>query len=274
MARSFRDGTMTPFSHLLSTIASNGPHHRVNPPDDWRQGRTLYGGISAALCLEAVIRDYPDVPPLRSAQIAFVGPASGEAAMQTQLLRRGKSAAFVACDLTSDDAVMTRALFCFGGNRDTGALAAAGPPVDLPGPDMATAFFDTDRRPVFAQHFDMRRASGPLPLSGAETADICFWARHVDPDAPGNAVSLLALADAAPPAAMAMLTSVTAISTMTWTIDILDPSYLSRSGWWLCRSTAETNADGYSAQSMAIWTETGAPVALGRQTVAIFPAKS
>ncbi len=262
---------MTPFSTLLDQFEHVGEAHHCDVPADWRQGRTLYGGISAALCLEAVMRDYPDVQPLRSAQIAFVGPATEAATLRTTLLRRGRSATFVACDLICDDAVATRALFCFGSNREAAPVIKAPSPPSLPPPDVCDAFFDSSRRPVFAQHFDMRLASGPRPLTAAREADLFFWAKHVDPGAPANAVALLALADAAPPAAMSLLSSVKAISSMTWTIDILDPDQLARSGWWLCRSMSETNGDGYSAQSMAIWTESGAPVALGRQTVAIFP---
>jgi acyl-CoA thioesterase len=263
---------MTPFSSLIASIESTSGQHRVIAPDDWRQGRTLYGGISAALCLEAILRDYPDLPPLRSIQIAFVGPSLGEARLQTRLLRQGKSAAFVACDLEGDGQVATRGLFCFGSERVTEGVLHADPAPDLPAPDACTDFFNAPSRPVFAQHFDMQMATGPRPLSGAPTSEISFWARHRDGEAKAGPVKLLALADAAPPAAMSMLTQVSAISSMTWTLDVLAPDLMEQDGWWLFRSTAETNGNGYSAQFMAIWDRQGRPVALGRQTVAIFPA--
>jgi acyl-CoA thioesterase len=209
---------------------------------------------------------------LRSAQIAFVGPAAGEAVMKTRLLRQGKSAAFVACDLESDGAVATRALFCFGAERSTDGPATASPPPPLPAPEECGAFFNGPARPVFVQHFDMQLAAGPRPLTGSSETDIYFWGRHRDDAAPANSVSLLALADAAPPAAMSMLSSVSAISSMTWTIDVVAPELLNQSGWWLFHSRTETNGNGYSAQSMAIWDRELRPVALGRQTVAIFPA--
>ena len=66
---------MTSFTELLYGIQSDADGHRVSAPSAWTQGRTLYGGLSAALCLEAVARDHPDLPQLRSAQIAFVGLA-------------------------------------------------------------------------------------------------------------------------------------------------------------------------------------------------------
>ena len=44
---------MTMFSTLVTSLASDGDGLIVNPSDDWRQGRTLFGGLSAALCLAA-----------------------------------------------------------------------------------------------------------------------------------------------------------------------------------------------------------------------------
>ena len=52
-------------------------------PDTWMQDRTAYGGLSAAIALEAAIRSQDDLPPLRSAQIAFVGPLAGEVTVKT-----------------------------------------------------------------------------------------------------------------------------------------------------------------------------------------------
>ena len=87
---------MMSFVELLASIVPTDAGFAVDAPPSWSQGRTLYGGISSALCLEAVHRAFPDLPPLRSAQIAFVGPASGNVSMHPTILRRGKSTAFVA----------------------------------------------------------------------------------------------------------------------------------------------------------------------------------
>ena len=68
---------------------------------DWMQGRTTYGGLAAALSLEGTLRAHPSLPPLRSAQVSFIGPAGGEVRVAPQLLRQGKSVAFVGADLAS-----------------------------------------------------------------------------------------------------------------------------------------------------------------------------
>jgi len=58
------------------------------------QGRTTYGGLSAALCLKAA-EGLAEGAALRSAQIAFVGPVGGDVRIKTDVLRRGKSAVYI-----------------------------------------------------------------------------------------------------------------------------------------------------------------------------------
>ena len=74
---------------MLSTLLTNPTH--IAP--EWLQGRTAYGGLSAAIALASAKAGYADLPPLRSAQIAFVGPLSGDVTATPALLRRGKNSA-------------------------------------------------------------------------------------------------------------------------------------------------------------------------------------
>lgn len=261
----------TPLSDLIAALAPTETGWTVAVGDDWRQGRTLYGGISAALCLAAAERAFPDLPPLRSAQVSFVGPASGQVELRAELLRRGKSAAFVSADLLSDGQIGTRSVFCFGAARPSAYARAADPaPADLPRPDACAPFFPDGVGPAFRQHFDMRLARGQRPISGAAVPDMWLWARHLDHATPANAIALLALADAPPPAAMSAFTAPAIISSMTWMVDVLDAEAAVRPGWKLLRSNAETIAEGYSAQAMSIWDEDGRALVAGRQSVAVF----
>jgi acyl-CoA thioesterase len=96
------------------------------------------------------------------------------------------------------------------------------------------------------------------------------WLRHRDEETDRGLVSLLALADALPPASTILFPEPAPISTMTWSIDFLDAAPTSATGWWLVQCTAETARDGYSAQSTLIWNPDGRPILAARQTVAIF----
>lgn len=260
---------MTPFSTLLDSLAPTPDGYAVTPGEDWRQGRTLYGGASAALALAACARAAPDLPPLRSAQIAFVGPAAGPLLARPEMLRQGRSAVFMGCDLIGEQGLATRAIFCFGAARDSAFDRRAQDAPAAPAPEDCPALFGRGPGPAFSQHFDVRRAGDGGLLEGG-TPRYLLWGRHKDPAARADAASLLALADAPPPAAMVAFTAPAMISTMTWMVDLLDPEALARPGWRLLQAEAETLREGYSAQAMAAWGEDGAPLLLARQTVAVF----
>lgn len=260
---------MTEFTELLAAFEAEGGGYRVAVGDDWLQGRTLYGGLSAALCLEAALRAHPDLPPLRAAQFAFVGPASGPVTLTPTLLRRGKSAATVSVDLVSETGIGTRAILTFGAARpsELSRAAARAPAVSRPAESQD---FYGKGRPAFGYHFEARNV-GPSPFfAGGDDPKLLVWFRHLDPGARHTLTGLLALADAPPPAAMALFKAPAPISTMTWSIEVLDAPTPGDDGWRLIRSEAEQIEGGYSSQSMSIWDEAGAPLLVSRQCVAVF----
>jgi acyl-CoA thioesterase len=240
-------------------------------PEDWAQGRTLYGGISASLCGAAARRAFTDLPPLRSALVAFIGPASGTVRMTPSVLRRGKSTAFIGVDLASEGAIAARTIFCYGAARHSALPAYAAMPMPaVPPPEACAPLGESDFRPRFTTQFDMHPAGGFLPLAGAPTPDLLFWVRHRDKAAGASDVALLAIGDVLPPGAITMFTRMAPISSMTWQFDLLSDAPVIPDGWLLARSTAETIGSGYSSQSMMLWNRDGDPIAAGRQSVAIF----
>lgn len=261
---------MTPLGKLIDSIADAGEgRFTVNAPDDWRQGRTLFGGASAGLCYAACERLVPDLPPLRSAQIAFIGPSAGEATLVPSVLRRGKSVTFMACDLIADGVVATRTLFAFGGERASAFAIEAPSAPDVPPPEDCPPLF-RQWAPTFAQHFDMRYAGGGYPVTGADDGDMIVWARYRDDDVPAGLAALVTIGDALPPASMPRLTGPAAISSMTWNFDIADASRFDARRWTLLRSKDDTVGHGYAGQTMGMWDEAGRPILLGRQNITIF----
>lgn len=264
----------TPLSLLLSRLQPNGNAWEIDVPDDWMQGRAIYGGLSAALCLASVNAAATDLAPLRSAQIAFVGPAGPNVRIYPNILRQGKSMAFVAADMTSGDNTAVRATFGFGTARDSalGQVHASAP--DVAGPNSCGLFFeDSEGRnfgPNFARHFDSARATAAWPMSGAKIPEFCVWIRHRDEAIRESLIGLVALADVLPPAAMACMREPAPVSSITWQFDMLNDRPATDGGWWLCRSRAEQIAAGYSAQHMTIWNSQRDPILVGRQAVAVF----
>ncbi len=261
---------MTEFTELLAAVQRTEAGWTSEVSEDWLQGRTLYGGFSAALCLNAALAAFETLPPLRSAQLTFIGPATGALTAVPTLLRQGKSAAYVGVDLTGDAGLAVRAVFTFGAARQSAFCESRMPAPEAPPPEACEPFFQL-ARPTFSQHFEAVSAGRARPVTGATEPDYLVWLRHKDPAARSGILGLMALADATPPAAMAMFQAGAPISTMTWMVDVLsDPDDLGADGWLLLESRAETVCEGYSAQPMAIWTRDGRPLVSARQCVAVF----
>lgn len=257
------------FTDLLASAAADGDARLTAFPETWMQGRTAYGGLTAALCLEAA-RPLAAGLPVRAAQVAFVGPVNGTVRCTPEVLRRGKNTVFVSVRMTGDAGILAECIFTFGAPRESTLAFADLPAPDVPDAGKVVAYFRNHQGPAFAQNFDMLIAGGALPMSGAAEADVSIWMRHKDEAAPLDAVALLALADAPPPAAMSMFTAPGRISSMTWMAEFLTEEITTEERWFLARHTAQTARNGYSSQSMTMWNSRREPVMIGRQTIAVF----
>lgn len=261
---------MTPFSDLMAAMRQSSTDHSIVLPDDWLQGRTAYGGLSAALCLEATKRSHEDLPPLRSAHFCFIGPAMGALNMTSDVLRKGKSTTIIGSDLTGDSGLAVRSTFCFGAARTSTHEYQSIPMPNVPKPDECTDYYVWPDRPNFMRHFEGRLASGALPRTTGVKPEMAVWLRHRDLGDESNLTRLLALADALPPPALVLSKSFIQISTMTSAIEFLDDHPFTSTGWWLVQAIADTSREGYSSQSIVIWNSDGKPVLTSRQNVAIF----
>ena len=102
------------FSRLIDEFLNHHPGANFETPDGWTQGRTAYGGLTGALRMAAVQSAHDDLPPLRTIQINFVGPASGRIKVSTDILRRGKNTVTIEAMLTGDDALAGRRILPLG----------------------------------------------------------------------------------------------------------------------------------------------------------------
>lgn len=234
-------------------------------PDNWLQGRTAYGGFSAALALVAAQRSDDDLPPLRSAQVSFIGPLAGPVTIRAERLRRGRNAAFVQADVTSEAGLGLRATFVFMRAIESAHRYAAGTTPDFPAPTPDTPTFNGIKAVPFSTNFDLLDDRG-----GAGEPEWLRWVRLRDREGIDPAVELVAVADCLPPAAMKLVGARAPISSMTWLLNLLMPAPTTRDGWWMLRAATEQLSAGSSSQSMAIWNADGTPIAEQMQSVAIF----
>ena len=268
-------GRLSALDRVLALEPASDTLFRAHISEDWMQGRTTYGGLSAALALAAAKQAFPGEQPLRSALISFIGPVAGDCEITVRKVRESKSSRFIMAEVTStsdegDVAYGTHALFTFSKARESHIdhhnlpMPAIAPPEDL------TPLPAHPARPAFTRHFDMRPANGSELLMAQDEAEILAWVRFDEAPSADTDIGLLALGDALPPAALTLFRQFGPVSSMNWTVHMLVDKPQTRDGWWLLHSRAEHSQRGFSVQEMTVWNRDGEAVARGGQGVGLF----
>lgn len=236
-------------------------------PDDWLQGRTAYGGLSAAIALHCAMQSEDDLPPLRSAQVSFIGPLSGPIMITAHKLRRGKNAAFIQADVESEAGLGLRCTFVFMRAIESEVDYQTTDLPDFPRPGPGDTTFKGNPHVAFTRNFEfLDRREGPA----LKPAEWLRWTRLNERDGLDPMVELIAIGDCLPPAALRLLGRNVPMSSMTWILNVLGPAPSTEDGWWLLRSNADYARAGSSSQQMGIWNAAGEMVAEQMQSVALF----
>jgi len=213
---------MTGFRTIVKELTEAEGGYRFDIPDDWRQGRTAYGGLTAGLSLAAVQREFTDLPPLRSLMINFIGPITDNPVFKSRLLRQGRNVTSIETQALIGANVVATTTFIFGAARESGLR------VELPAPKAAspedcelfTPEFARDFVPAFFHNFDTRIIAGSRPMSGAKDGYIRTWSRHIDEASREGIDSLVTIGDVLPPAALPMFTKMGPVSSVNWMLNI------------------------------------------------------
>ncbi|MGB7406167.1 MAG: thioesterase family protein [Pacificimonas sp.] len=240
---------------------------RTTIPDNWLQGRTAYGGLSAALAYEAARVADEDLPPLRSAQVSFVGPLSGPVTVTAKVERRGKNAAFVSARVTSELGLGLSCMFVFMRAMES-HIEVVEQALDVTPPEEAAdmdAIFESGQAPGFLINFE----TGPFDFA-EQKADIVRWLRAKHRQTLDPMTELMLIGDGLPPAAMSLMQKAVPISSITWIYNILTPTPQIGSGWFRLRASSDHIEHGTTSQDMSVWTEDGQLVARGMQSIALF----
>ena len=262
---------MISFEALLKQFKDgNADGPCLDAPESWSQGRTLYGGLSAALCHATACDQHTIYKPIKSAVIAFVGPSSGQLTGEAQLLRQGKSTIMMDTTLYGEKGIGTKALLVYGDDRESRLKQSDLIGLDTAAPEECDLLWG-DRKPAnFARNFELRRAGGLRPMSASERGEMLVWVRHATPTGEDHTAALLALADVLPPACFTMMGEGAPVSTVTWSLEFLRSDIVVNDNWFLMKSVAEHTVDGYSSQAMYVWDRQLRPVIAARQNVTVF----
>jgi len=272
---------MRGFHDILSHTRPYQQGYKSGLSQNWKQGRTAYGGLTLALAYDAAVQALNPLPPLRSLQINFVGPVTDDPVFTAKLLRQGRNVTTAQVmgyiETTDGDAKaapknIASANFIFGAARSSG-ISVSLPAPDAPPPEGCEPFtpeFVKRAVPQFFHNFDTRLIEGARPMSGAKEGYIRTWSRHHDAASRNGIASLLCISDVLPPAALPMFTKMGPVSSVNFTLNILVDEPQTDDGWWHIETRLSAAQGGYSSQIMRIWNMDGVLVAEGMQCVAIF----
>ena len=255
-------------SELIDPIRAEGGATHLPAIADWGQGRTLYGGASALIAYVAATRAFPDLPPLRAAQIGFVSPVGEHVELRREIVRQGRNVAQVRSEIWSDGACALTGFWLFGAAREANALHRGKPPADWPGSPGEAETVMADKGPQFIRkHFELRRAQ---EQRGPGEPVVRRWARLTDADGVDPVARLILMGDVLPPGAMRAMRRQGPISSINWSFNLLDPEPETADGWWLAENASAHADAGYSSERLRMWNSEGHQVLDGLQSVAIF----
>jgi acyl-CoA thioesterase len=251
---------------ILSEFREGESQQQVSIPPTWHQGRTAYGGLSAALAYQAARLSASDLPPLLSAQIAFSGPLSGQIEIGTYMLRRGRNSAFIKSEIVKGDEIGLSCTFVFMARRESHIQFEG-----MARPDFPPIPEDGNTRsgpPEFFTH-NMDYPEKRLVL-GQSKSRLANWHRLKERDGLDPVADLICMGDALPPSTMGLMQRDGMISSINWQFNLLTDAPATDNGWWFLESETHHAAHGASSQYMTVWNSWGEPMMTGMQSVALF----
>lgn len=256
--------------HTLSPAEQ--PHLEI--PGDWAQGRTCYGGLSAALLYHAIRQKVSDDRVMRSFTCNFVGPLLVETpfTISVQVLREGKSATQVIAQALQGDAVSLMCQATFGVARESKVVVNSSDNHAMPLPKKAKFIPQIPKvTPKFLRHFDLAIDDGGLPFTGSKKHHVHGWMRYKQAPQSFTDSHLIGIIDAWPPTILQMLRWPTPASTMSWNVEFIHPhTSFQPDEWFAYQATTRQAADGYGHTEANIWDQQGELVAISRQLVTVF----
>lgn len=258
----------TSFTEVLKESRASDGGFTLEAPDDWMQGRSVYGGLQAALAI-ALMESLEPGRPLRCLQTNFIGPLAGPIRGEARILRSGKNAMQMEARLFGGDTLATQCLAIFGRGLES-IVSVSAPQPELDSGPTQTFPFVPGVTPNFTQHFGMRLLSGNLPFSGKESLQSAYELDLLD-DAPITKLQVAALADVVPPLGLSFLSTPTFGSTMSWMLEFLaEPEAGLSPKEWRLDSRLVSAEGGYTNQDNVLWSPRGQAMALSRQCMLVF----
>lgn len=261
------------FDQVMQQFAAGKPDTLdIRVPEQWGQGRAVFGGLAAALAMAHLLPVIPQGMPLRSVSVSFVAPLNaGAAVVKRRILRQGKSVIQATAEIEQDGQVALVLLASFGAARDSAYSLTADVAPQWP-QQQVLSLPKHGPAPEFTRHFDYRIAQGTLPFAGSSQRVLGGDIRMAGNESQQAGIpELLALVDAWPPVSLTLLNQPAPASSLTWTIEFVAHDLpFTNTDWWRYLAEIEYGSDGYHHIAAKLWQPDGKLAAISRQTVTVF----
>ncbi|MFQ3230535.1 acyl-CoA thioesterase [Reinekea sp.] len=247
---------------------------QMSVPSTWGQGRTVFGGLSAALLNSAMVNELNDARLMRVQNIQFIGPLLLDEPFEIQVthLRDGKNVTQMLAQLIQDGKIAVQAMAAFGTDRESKATYQPEPAVLSAEPVKPNWIPQIPKvTPKFHRYIDLRIDEGGYPFTGKSNPYYRGWMRFTDASEQITDAHIIALLDVWPPTTLQLLKWPAPASTLSWNVEFTHPHpELSASDWLAYECKTRQAGNGYAHTEATIHAPNGQLIALSRQTITVF----
>ncbi len=267
---------MQSFQYYLDLI---NQHEEFTIADDWGQGRSIFGGLAAALVLSK-LKQSPAVSQkqLQSLSVNFCASLAADTAcsIRYEILSEGKSVVQLQGQLIQDGQIKTLVTACYGALRQSSINIQYQPANPKGSKENAMAMpFIPNITPNFIQHIESHMLSKSIPFTGVDTKEVTGWMKFKEQPNNFDEVAIVALIDAWPPAVLQLLKNPAPASTITWNMEFIQPATkLKPSDILFYDCQVIQSQDGYAHTEAKVFHENGELLVLSRQMVGVYDKRS
>lgn len=241
---------------------------------EWGQGRTAFGGATAAAMCHSVMQRPPPERILISFSVTFCAPVTVEAEIEieVEVLRRGKTLEQYVVRAKQDGELRAHAVAVFARAVNSAINIAAGTAplrqTDIAVPEQRLA---VGLNPRFEANFDFRFYKGAPLYSGSTGREHLVGISFKEPPSSWGLAHLVCLMDACPPTPAQQLSEYHPLSTVVWNMHFLPrANTFDLAQGIIMSSYGEVGIDGAHFLNERVWSNAGLPLAFSTQSVMIF----
>lgn len=192
--------------------------------ESWAQGRTTFGGLSAALLAQRIRSNIDQERNLRAVNVNFSAPLSIESPVKIKLtkLAQGKSLSQVMAQAIQNETICTTVLATFGKDKSSHIIHNSDELTTENGRELQNFPYIEGVAPKFIQHINIQIERGDLPFSSSKERELSGWMKFKDGVTKWTDVHVLGLIDVWPPTLLQNYRKPGPSSTANWNVDFIN----------------------------------------------------